>query len=114
MADKQRKASIEDVRTDLRKSELSGDRKLILQELLSGADRCLDASNTEMKLDAVVEGTSDILVHLAREGIRTEKVMDDKIKECRDSHRCNFSWSLAFTVVSIAAGLFGLALRFLN
>ncbi len=109
--DEQRKGKVEAVRREVAGSELNADRKVLLQDLLSSADKCLGARTEADKLNAVVEGTSDILTHLARDGIRSEKMMDAKINECKRVTQCRFSWPAAVTVITVSAGLIGLALR---
>ncbi len=109
--DEQRKDKVEAVRTEVAGSSLHPDRKVILQDLLSSADKCLRADSEGAKLNAVVEGTSDILTHLARDGIRSEKMVDGKIEECRRVTQCRFSWPAAVTVMTVSGALIGLALR---
>ena len=112
--DESLRKKVDAVRVEVADSNLDPDRKVVLQGLLDGADRCLEAVTEEEKLNALVSGQGDVMAHLAREGVRTESVMNRKIEECRAVGHCSFPPALAVTVITVAGMLCALVMTWMS
>jgi len=106
-----RRDKVTAVRNEVVKSALDADRKVVIQDFLGGAERLLDAGTAEEKIDSLIGGTSDIITHLSREAIRSEKVVDDKIAICRKSHLNTISWQGVATILTVVVMLIGMVLK---
>lgn len=106
-----RKGKVEAVRQEVAESALDGDRKVLVQDFLNGADRCLSATTQEEKLDAVVSGQSDIITYLARDAVRSERVMNAKITACEMKHKYNFGWPAFMSLLAIITTVLGIMWR---
>ena len=107
----QRKTKVIAIRQEVAASELPDDRKVILQDFLGGADRLHNAETVEEKIDSLISGTSDIISHLAREAVRSEKVVDNKIRICRESTRCNFGVPALIAFLATLGTVVGIAFK---
>lgn len=104
------KNKLADVRSEVDK-ELVGDHKTLVKDFLGSADRCLTATSVEEKMDAMISGQSDIITYLARDAVRTERVMNAKIAACEAKHRYNFGWPAFMSLLAIITTVLGLLWR---
>lgn len=104
------KNKLADVRSEVEK-ELRGDHRTLVKDFLESANRCLAATSADEKMDAMILGQSDIITYLARDAVRTERVMNAKIEACRQAHKYNFGWPAFLSLLAIITTVLGILWR---